>query len=71
MLDARNQRLKRGIDLNMKHSELPKDMQELQTPFAFYLKDTLDVGLSRGRGLAAPASHVLVCLFVCAAVWAL
>ncbi|PRW58608.1 cytochrome b-c1 complex subunit 7-2 [Chlorella sorokiniana] len=43
VVDARNQRLKRAIDLNMKHSELPKEMQELQTPFELYMKDTLDL----------------------------
>lgn len=35
--------LQRAIDLNMKHSELSKDLQQLQTPYQFYLKDTLDV----------------------------
>lgn len=43
VVDARNQRLKRAIDINMKHSALPKEMQEKQTPFDFYLKDTLDL----------------------------
>lgn len=43
VVDARNQRLKRAMDLNMKHSELPKEMQEKQTPLAFYLRDTLDL----------------------------
>ena len=38
VIDARNQRLRRASDLNMKHSALPKEMQELQTPFEFYLK---------------------------------
>lgn len=112
-LDARNQRLKRATDLNMKarggwrrlgwrrssrgrrvkpwqgpasnwlaagtqarspvrmsqplpfpspppvqHSELPKDMQDLQTPYAFYLKDTLDVsGRAGQRGEPACAQH--------------
>ena len=27
----------------LQHSELPKDLQQLQTPFEFYMKDTLDV----------------------------
>ncbi|EFN59065.1 hypothetical protein CHLNCDRAFT_33822 [Chlorella variabilis] len=43
VLDARNQRLKRAHDLNMKHSELPKDLQQLQTPYSFYLKDALEL----------------------------
>jgi len=50
VVDARNQRLKRAHDLNMKHSELEKGLQELQTPYAFYMKDTLDVRRG-GRGL--------------------
>ena len=41
VLDARNQRIKRAMDLNMKHSALPKEMQQKQTPFEFYLQDTL------------------------------
>lgn len=43
VVDARNQRLKRAIDISMKHSELPKDMQEKQTPFQMYLEDTLEL----------------------------
>jgi len=43
VVDARNQRLKRGIDLNMKHSALPKELQEKQTPFAGYMGDTLEL----------------------------
>ena len=41
-VDLRMQRLKRAMDLSMKHVYLPKDMQEKQTPFNFYLQDTLD-----------------------------
>ena len=36
--DARNQRLKRASDCSLKKSYLPKEVQEQQTPFAFYLK---------------------------------
>jgi len=43
VVDARNQRLKRAIDLNMKHSALPKEMQEKQTPYSFYMEETLDL----------------------------
>lgn len=43
VVDARNQRLKRAMDISMKHTELPKEMQEVQTPFEFYMKDTLDL----------------------------
>jgi ubiquinol-cytochrome c reductase subunit 7 len=41
-VDLRMQRLKRAMDLSMKHVYLPKDMQEKQTPFSFYLSPTLD-----------------------------
>jgi hypothetical protein len=34
---ARNARLKRAMDLSMKHEHLPKELQEKQTPFAHYL----------------------------------
>jgi len=39
--DARNQRLKRAMDISMKHTSLPKDLQSLQTPYKHYLQDTL------------------------------
>jgi ubiquinol-cytochrome c reductase subunit 7 len=39
--DARMQRHKRAMDLSMKHTSLPKEMQAKQTPFEFYLWDTL------------------------------
>ena len=38
VVDARNQRLKRAHDISMKHSELPKELQDKQTPYDFYLK---------------------------------
>lgn len=41
VIDGRNQRLKRAMDLSVKHSELPKELQDKQTPFAYYMKDTL------------------------------
>jgi hypothetical protein len=34
---ARNARLKRAMDLSMKHEHLPKELQEKQTPFQHYL----------------------------------
>ena len=49
VVDARNQRLKRAIDISMKHSELPKDMQEKQTPFSSYMADTLDLVRLEGK----------------------
>ncbi|KAJ8643492.1 hypothetical protein MRB53_005240 [Persea americana] len=41
IVDARNQRLKRAIDLSMKHEYLAEDLQALQTPFRNYLQDML------------------------------
>ncbi|CAL1388173.1 unnamed protein product [Linum trigynum] len=41
IVDARNQRLKRAMDLSMKHEYLPADLQAMQTPFRSYLKDML------------------------------
>ncbi|GAA0153750.1 reductase [Lithospermum erythrorhizon] len=41
IVDARNQRLKRAMDLSMKHEYLPPNLQAMQTPFRSYLKDML------------------------------
>ncbi|XP_078181465.1 cytochrome bd ubiquinol oxidase, 14kDa subunit [Carex rostrata] len=41
VVDARVQRLKRAMDLSMKHEYLPEDLQALQTPYKSYLKDML------------------------------
>ncbi|XP_021275616.1 cytochrome b-c1 complex subunit 7-2 [Herrania umbratica] len=41
IVDARNQRLKRAMDLSLKHVYLPKDLQAMQTPFRSYLQDML------------------------------
>ncbi|KAL0687102.1 hypothetical protein Bca4012_086779 [Brassica carinata] len=41
VVDARNQRLKRAMDLSMKHEYLPEDLQAVQTPFRGYLKEML------------------------------
>ena len=43
VIDARNQRLRRATDISLKHTELPKDLQEKQTPFAEYIEDTLQL----------------------------
>ncbi|GMH12444.1 hypothetical protein Nepgr_014285 [Nepenthes gracilis] len=39
IVDARNQRLKRAMDLSMKHEYLPEELQAVQTPFRSYLQD--------------------------------
>ena len=36
-VDARNQRLKRAMDLSLKHAYLPKDLQSVQTPYSVYI----------------------------------
>ncbi|KAJ1293101.1 hypothetical protein BS78_01G042600 [Paspalum vaginatum] len=41
VVDARIQRLKRAMDLSMKHQYLPEDLQAVQTPFRSYLADML------------------------------
>ncbi|KAF5748208.1 cytochrome b-c1 complex subunit 7-2-like [Tripterygium wilfordii] len=41
IVDARHQRLKRAIDLSMKHQYLAEDLQAKQTPFRSYLQDML------------------------------
>ncbi|KAG8636312.1 cytochrome b-c1 complex subunit 7-2, mitochondrial [Manihot esculenta] len=41
IVDARHQRLKRAMDLSMKHEYLPEDLQAMQTPFRSYLQDML------------------------------
>lgn len=37
----RNARLKRAMDLSLKGTFLPKELQEKQTPFEWYLRDVL------------------------------
>ncbi|CBI20998.3 hypothetical protein VitviT2T_004761 [Vitis vinifera] len=41
IVDARHQRLKRAIDLSMKHEYLAEDLQAMQTPFRSYLQEML------------------------------
>ncbi|KAF5183965.1 Cytochrome b-c1 complex subunit [Thalictrum thalictroides] len=41
IVDARNQRLKRAMDLSMKHEYLSDDLQAKQTPFRSYLQEML------------------------------
>ncbi|KAI3513777.1 hypothetical protein L1887_11930 [Cichorium endivia] len=41
IIDARNQRILRAMDLSMKHEYLPKDLEAQQTPFRSYLTDML------------------------------
>ncbi|KAM0026291.1 putative cytochrome b-c1 complex subunit 7 [Helianthus debilis subsp. tardiflorus] len=41
IVDARNQRLLRAMDLSMKHEYLSPELQAQQTPFRSYLSDML------------------------------
>ena len=41
VVDARNQRLKRAMDLSLKRDYLPEPVKALQTPYAHYVKDAL------------------------------
>ncbi|XP_051151699.1 cytochrome b-c1 complex subunit 7-like [Andrographis paniculata] len=41
IVDARNQRLLRAMDLSMKHEYLPENLQAMQTPFRSYLQEML------------------------------
>ncbi|XP_022881516.1 cytochrome b-c1 complex subunit 7 [Olea europaea var. sylvestris] len=41
IVDARNQRLKRALDLSLKHEYLPEELQAMQTPFRSYLQEML------------------------------
>ncbi|PSS01144.1 Cytochrome b-c1 complex subunit like [Actinidia chinensis var. chinensis] len=41
VVDARNQRLKRAMDLSLKHEYLPEHIQAMQTPFRSYLQEML------------------------------
>lgn len=41
IVDARNQRLKRAIDLSMKHEYLPDDLQVFLVSFFFSVFDNL------------------------------
>ncbi|XP_047333413.1 cytochrome b-c1 complex subunit 7-like [Impatiens glandulifera] len=41
IVDARNQRLLRAMDLSMKHDYLPPSLQAQQTPFRGYLQEML------------------------------
>ncbi|KAF3778129.1 Cytochrome b-c1 complex subunit 7-1 [Nymphaea thermarum] len=50
VVDARTQRLKRAMDLSMKHEYLPEDLQALQTPFRGYLQEMLTLTLIISTG---------------------
>lgn len=49
VVDARNQRIKRAMDLSMKHDYLPKELQAVQTPFRSYLQDMLDLVIAERK----------------------
>ncbi|EIE20920.1 14 kDa subunit of cytochrome bd ubiquinol oxidase [Coccomyxa subellipsoidea C-169] len=41
-VDARTQRLKRAMDLSLKHVYLPKELQAVQTPYNSYVMDVIE-----------------------------
>ncbi|KAM7256765.1 hypothetical protein ACFE04_012506 [Oxalis oulophora] len=41
VVDARHQRIKRAMDLSMKHEYLSEELQAQQTPFRYYIQDML------------------------------
>lgn len=43
VVDARSARIKRAMDLSMKHVYLPKELQAKQTPYEYYLQDALNM----------------------------
>lgn len=49
VVDARNQRIKRAMDLSMKHDYLPKELQAVQTPFRSYLQEMLDLVIAERK----------------------
>jgi len=40
-VDARNQRLRRAHDISLKKEYMTKDQQALQTPYLYYLEDSI------------------------------
>ncbi|ONM10502.1 cytochrome c reductase1 [Zea mays] len=53
VVDARIQRLKRAMDLSMKHQYLPEDLQAQQVPFRGYLGDMLALESAERQSLGA------------------
>eukprot|EP00878_Enallax_costatus_P001298 GHUV01001444.1.p2 GENE.GHUV01001444.1~~GHUV01001444.1.p2 ORF type:complete len:121 (+),score=44.84 GHUV01001444.1:292-654(+) len=61
---ARNARLHRAMDLSLKHTTLPAELQAKQTPFESYLQDVLEQVKAERRerrelGGAAPYQRTL------------
>ncbi len=52
-MDARNQRLKRAMDLSLKRDYLPSEVQGVQAPFLHYAKPTLDAVVAENAEKAA------------------
>ena len=65
-VDARNQRLKRAMDLSLKHVYLPKDLQAVQTPYREYIMVSILPLLACktcGVCLFLLVSHLPACVF--------
>jgi ubiquinol-cytochrome c reductase subunit 7 len=52
-VDARNQRLKRAMDLSLKRDYLPPEVRGVQVPFLHYAKGTLDAVIAENGEKAA------------------
>lgn len=61
VLDARIQRHKRAMDLSLKHTALPKEMQDQQTPFQYYLQVLSPISTIRSRH-TQPGLLLYLCL---------
>jgi hypothetical protein len=64
---ARNQRLKRAMDLSLKHEKLPKELRDKQTPFDHYLLvsqhgDSLDSCPTQPVGALRPCMLLWPCV---------
>ena len=61
VVDARMQRLKRAVDCSLKKSYLSKDIQDMQTPYAWYLKVRHMSFLTAAADRQRKATTVLSC----------
>lgn len=63
VVDARMQRLKRAVDCSLKKSYLSKELQDMQTPYAWYLKVKLSPYSPGGTTCRLRSDSHLACHF--------
>jgi len=70
VIQARNSRLRRALDLDLKHDHLHGELLELQTPHVPYLQVCVKGmgGQSRGLGRMCMCAHACLCMCVRACV---